>query len=40
LSLEGFDLSLTGFGEVELAGLLNTTKGRTDPDGHAGSAAR
>jgi len=26
LKLEGFDLSLTGFGEVELAGLLDKTR--------------
>jgi hypothetical protein len=32
LKLEGFDLSLTGFGEVELAGLLDKNSGRTDPD--------
>ena len=32
LKLEGFDLSLTGFGEVELAGLLDKNPGRTDPD--------
>ena len=32
LQLEGFDLSLTGFGDVELAGLLDRTQGRTDPD--------
>ena len=32
LKFEGFDLSLTGFGEVELAGLLDRTEGRTDPD--------
>jgi hypothetical protein len=30
LSLDGFDLSLTGFDEAELAGLLNKTEGRTD----------
>ena len=32
LKLEGFDLSLTGFGEVELAGLLDKNPGLTDPD--------
>ena len=28
----GFDLSLTGFDEAELAGLLDKNPGRTDPD--------
>jgi ParB-like chromosome segregation protein Spo0J len=33
LSLGGFDLSLTGFGELEIKALLaDKTQGRTDPD--------
>jgi hypothetical protein len=32
LRLEGSNLSLTGFGERELAGLLYRTEGRTDPN--------
>jgi hypothetical protein len=32
LKLEGFDLSLTGFGEVELAGLLRTTRWNINRD--------
>jgi hypothetical protein len=33
LSLGGFDLSLTGFGELEIKALLaDKTEGRTDPD--------
>jgi ParB-like chromosome segregation protein Spo0J len=32
LDTDHFDLSLTGFGEDQLAGLLNRTTGLTDPD--------
>ena len=32
LGIEGFDLSLIGFSDTELAGLLDTTDGLTDPD--------
>ncbi len=33
LKLSGFDLSLTGFGDLELAGILaDRTEGLTDPD--------
>jgi DNA modification methylase len=32
LDLGGFDLALTGFGSDELAGLLGSTEGLTDPD--------
>jgi ParB-like chromosome segregation protein Spo0J len=33
LKIDGFDLALTGFGELELAGLFaDRTEGQTDPD--------
>jgi DNA modification methylase len=32
LGIEGFDLSLIGFSDAELAGFLDTTEGLTDPD--------
>ena len=35
LKLEGFDLALTGFGEVELAGLLDKNPGLTATDPHS-----
>ena len=39
LKLAGFDLSLTGFGELELGSLLaDKTEGLTDPDGRAGGS--
>jgi hypothetical protein len=28
----GFDLSLTGFGSLELTGIFSTQEGNTDPD--------
>jgi hypothetical protein len=38
LQLSGFDLSLTGFGDLELAGIMaERTEGLTDPD-HAPAA--
>lgn len=32
LQADGFDLSLTGFGSLELTGLFSTEEGNTDPD--------